>query len=97
MGDFSLPRLGGNTEATTSLLGEEEGGEGYSMQGYAHTFVQDVYNAFRSIHPVAHLNLVCRGGPSRCEMATNDARIDHLNLLHYCTDRCTVSKITPQL
>jgi hypothetical protein len=58
MGDFNLPRFGGNTEATTSLLGEEEGGEGYSMQGYAHTFVQDVYNAFRSIHPVAQGTIV---------------------------------------
>jgi hypothetical protein len=60
MGDFSLPRFGagGNTEATTSLLGEEEGGEGYSMMGYAQTFVQDVYNAFRSLHPVAQGTIV---------------------------------------
>lgn len=52
--NMNLPRFGGgNTEATTSLLGEEEGGEGYSMTGYFQTFVQDVYNAFRSVHPVA--------------------------------------------
>jgi hypothetical protein len=52
--DFNLPRYGGgNEEAAMSLLGEEEGGEGYSMTRYFHTFVQDVYNAFRSLHPVA--------------------------------------------
>mmetsp|Transcript_30368 Transcript_30368/g.50133 ORF Transcript_30368/g.50133 Transcript_30368/m.50133 type:complete len:142 (-) Transcript_30368:169-594(-) len=55
MDNFNLPRFGGagNTEATTSLLGEEEGGEGYSMGGYFQTFIQDVYNAFRSLHQVA--------------------------------------------
>lgn len=54
--DFSLPRYdggNGNNEATMSLLGEEEGGEPYSMARYFQTFVQDTYNAFRSLHPVA--------------------------------------------
>jgi hypothetical protein len=52
--DFNLPRYGGgNNEATMSLLGEEDGGEPYSMTRYFQTFVQDVYNAFRSLHPVA--------------------------------------------
>lgn len=54
--NFSLPRLGssaGNADATVSLLGEDQDGEGYSMTGYFQTFVQDVYNAFRSVHPAA--------------------------------------------
>lgn len=54
--DFSIPRYGGgnsNNEATMSLLGDEEGSEPYSMTKYFQTFVQDTYNAFRSLHPVA--------------------------------------------
>lgn len=55
--DFTLPRFGGggNTDATMSLLGDEDGvdGEPYSMTRYFQTFVQDVYNGFRSLPPIA--------------------------------------------
>ena len=54
--NFSLPRYNGengNNEATMSLLGDEEGSEPYSMTRYFQTFVQDIYNAFRSLHPIA--------------------------------------------
>jgi len=67
--NISWPRFtnGGsdsNREATVSLLQVDddhlEGGgsddpQHYSMMNYFQTFVQDVYNLFRSMHPVAQV------------------------------------------
>lgn len=58
--NVSWPRFGSsNPEAAVSLLEVEGAGEqSYSMTRYFQTFVQDVYNGFRSIHPVLQVGLV---------------------------------------
>lgn len=56
--NVSFPRFGGNSEATMSLLEGEEGHQGYSMMHYFQTFVFDVYNGFRSLHPAAQFVIV---------------------------------------
>ena len=70
----SLSRGGGRggvgSEGVESLLGSDGGGGGggssttphdegaYSMQRYFQTFVQDIYQGFRSLHPAFQVGLV---------------------------------------
>mmetsp|Transcript_18639 Transcript_18639/g.43214 ORF Transcript_18639/g.43214 Transcript_18639/m.43214 type:complete len:153 (+) Transcript_18639:295-753(+) len=53
--NVSWPRMGGgNEDSTTALLTDDEndhGEEGYSMTRYFQTFMKDIYNGFRSLHP----------------------------------------------